>query len=76
MLTSIKNRAIALQAAAAVLLLSATGAFAQATDPFTTAMTEATSKVGTYAAALVGLSAVAVIFMIAMKYIKKIRGAA
>ncbi|EKD97200.1 MAG: hypothetical protein ACD_23C01018G0004 [uncultured bacterium] len=46
--------------------------FAQATDPFETAMTEATTKVGTYAAALVGLSAVAVVFMIAMKYVKRI----
>ena len=47
---------------------------AQATpaDPFTTAMTNATTKVGLYAAALVGLSAVAVVFMIAMKYVKKI----
>lgn len=47
-------------------------AFAQGVDPFTTAMTEATAKVGTYAAALVGLGAVAVIFMIALKYVKKI----
>lgn len=46
--------------------------FAQATDPFETAMTEATIKVGSYAAALVGLSAVAVVFMIAMKYVKRI----
>lgn len=50
----------------------APAAFAQAVDPFTTAMTEATTKVGTYAAALVGLSAVAVVFMIAMKYVKRI----
>lgn len=46
--------------------------FAQATDPFEIAMTEATTKVGSYAAALVGLSAVAVVFMIAMKYVKRI----
>lgn len=53
-------------------------AFAHAvdTDPFTTAMTDATTKVGTYAAALVGLAAVAVTFMIAMKYVKKIVKAA
>jgi len=50
--------------------------FAQASDPFTTALTEATTKVGTYAAALVGLSAVAVVFMIALKYVKKIPRAA
>lgn len=47
-------------------------ALAQAVDPFETAMTEATGKVGDYAAALVGLGAVAVIFMIALKYVKKI----
>lgn len=51
-------------------------AFAQAVDPFTTAMTTATGKVGEYAAALVGLAAVGVVFMIAIKYVKKIRGAA
>lgn len=47
-------------------------ASAQTTDPFDTALTEATTRVGGYAAALVGLSAVAVVFMIAMKYVKKI----
>lgn len=46
--------------------------FAQATDPFDVAITEATTKVGSYAPALVGLSAVAVVFMIAMKYVKRI----
>lgn len=46
--------------------------FANTTDPFQTALTEATAKVGSYAAALVGLGAVAVIFMIALKYVKKI----
>ena len=43
-----------------------------ATDPFDAALTEATTKVSSYAAALVGLAAVAVIFMIAIKYVKKI----
>jgi hypothetical protein len=50
-------------------------AFAQA-DPFTTAVTDATTKVGTYGAALVGLAAVGVVFGIAIKYVKRIRGAA
>ena len=45
---------------------------AVATDPFETALSTATTKVGSYAAALVGLSAVAVVFMIAMKYVKRI----
>lgn len=43
---------------------------------FNGALTQATSAVGTYAAALVGLAAVGVVFMIAIKYVKKIRGAA
>lgn len=51
-------------------------AFAQSTDPFTTAITDATEKVEEYAAALVGVAAVAVVFMIAVKYVKKIKGAA
>lgn len=41
-------------------------------DPFDAAMTTATTKVGAYAAALVGLAAVAVVFMIAIKYVKRI----
>lgn len=59
--------------AASVLVAASVPAFAQsASDPFDTALAEATTKVGGYAAALVGLSAVAVVFMIAMKYVKKI----
>jgi hypothetical protein len=61
-----RNAGIALVTSLPVL------ASAQTVDPFDTAMTEATTKVGAYAAALVGLSAVAVIFMIAMKYVKRI----
>lgn len=56
----------------AVTLLGSAGAFAQAVDPFDTALATATTKVGSYAAALVGLSAVAVVFMIAIKYVKRI----
>lgn len=61
---------VAAGAAAALPLL------ALADDPFTAAMTTATTSVTTYATALVGLSAVSVVFMIGMKYVKKIRGAA
>lgn len=57
-------------------LLASTAVFAFADDPFTAAMTDATTKVGTYAAALVGLAAVSVGFMIGIKYVKRIRGAA
>ena len=43
-----------------------------ASDPFDTAITDATAKIGSYGAALVGVSAVGVVFMIAMKYVKRI----
>lgn len=66
-----RSRNLAVLALASLPALS----FAQA-DPFTTAMTDATTKVGTYAAALVGLAAVGVGFAIAIKYVKRIRGAA
>lgn len=70
----VKNPRAAILAGSVAL---SNAAFAQvAADPFTTAMTTATTKVGEYAAALVGLAAVGVVFMIAIKYVKKIRGAA
>jgi len=59
-------------AVVAFLLAAPVLALATPADPFTTAMTTATTKVGLYAAALVGLGAVAVVFMIALKYVKKI----
>lgn len=70
---SAADNAWARAAVATTLALGSAGAFAQAgPDPFTTAMTEATTKVNLYAAALVGLGAVSVIFMIALKYVKRI----
>lgn len=71
-LSSIRSKVAALTAIATCAALSAPAVMAQVTDPFDTAMTEATEKVGSYAAALVGLGAVAVVFMIALKYVKKI----
>lgn len=69
MLKKLQDKALA----ASVLVLASVPAMAQTvTDPFEAAMTEATTKVGSYAAALVGLGAVAVVFMIALKYVKKI----
>jgi len=51
--------------------------FAQAsTDPFDLAIADATDKVEGYAGALVAFGAVAVLFMIALKYVKKIPRAA
>lgn len=65
----VSGRSLAVLAATTVPVVS----FAQAAaDPFDAALTTATTAVGKYAAALVGLSAVAVVFMIAMKYVKRI----
>ena len=47
-------------------------AFAQNADPFDTALATVTTKVTSYAGALVGLAAVAVVFMVAIKYVKKL----
>ena len=51
-------------------------AFAQTSDPFDAAVADVKTKVALYAASLVGVAAVGVAFMVAVKYVKKIRGAA
>lgn len=52
-------------------------AFAAFTAPaaFTTAVADATEAVGVLAAALIGVAAAAVVIMIALKYVKRIKGA-
>lgn len=47
-------------------------AFAQATDPFDAALATVTTKVNGYSASLVGLAAVSVVFIVAIKYVKRI----
>lgn len=69
-LQGLRARSVAVVAGLSFPLL----AMAQ-TDPFTDALADATAAVGTYAAGLVGLAAVAVVFMIAAKYVKKLVGA-
>lgn len=62
-----------------LLALGPVAAMAQeagGSSAFTAAITSATTDIGTYGAALVGVAAVGVVFMIAIKYVKKIRGAA
>lgn len=56
--------------------LVAVPAMAQVTDPFETALSTSTTKVETYAAALVTVAAISTVFMIAIKYVKKIPRAA
>lgn len=61
----------------ALATVAPVAAFAQAaSDPFQDALTEITANVNTYGGALVGLAAVGVVFMIAIKYVKKLRSAA
>ena len=70
-LQGLRARSVALVAVLSAPVL----AMAQTADPFTDALADATAAVGTYAAGLVGLAAVAVVFMIAAKYVKKLVGA-
>jgi hypothetical protein len=71
-MNQIKRAALAALAVAAPFAASAQ----TAGDPFNDALTEITTNVTTYGGALVGLAAVGVVFMIAIKYVKKLRGAA
>lgn len=57
---------------AVMALPAAMAANAAAADPFDAAVAEVTGKVATYGAALVGVAAAAVVFMVAIKYVKKI----
>lgn len=64
-----------LRAGVAVATVAAP-ALSFALDPFDTVMTDVTTKVTAYAGALVVLGGVSVAFMVGLKYVKKIRGAA
>ncbi len=68
----VSGRSLAVMAAGALPMLS----FAQASDPFDTALASLTTKITSYGGALVVFSAVAVGFWVAMKYVKKIPKAA
>lgn len=78
MFQTLKNRAreIAIVGAVSVPTLALANVGSSASTAFNSALTDATAAVGSYAAALVGLAAVGVVFMIAVKYVKRIRGAA
>lgn len=65
--------AVALGAAVLAPLAHAAG---EATTAFTTAVTGVSADVATYGGALVGVAAIGVAFMVGIKYVKKIRGAA
>lgn len=73
----LKKIGLKVAAVSAVIVASVAPAMAQAeTAAFTAAVTSVTTDIATYGAALVGVAAVGVGFMVGMKYVKKIRGAA
>ena len=72
MFSKLQNKLLA----ASVALVAAVPAFAQGTDPFDGVIDSVTTNVEKYAGALVILAGVSVVFMIGVKYVKKIRGAA
>jgi NhaP-type Na+/H+ and K+/H+ antiporter len=63
-------------AAVPAILLASVGSAMADTVAFTGAVTSVTADIATYGGALVGVAAVGVGFMVGMKYVKKIRGAA
>lgn len=69
-------RQLALRGQVAALTALPLLASAQVTDPFDTAIATATTKVESYGAALVGFAAVAIVFYIGIKFIKKVPKAA
>ncbi len=71
-----KNRNIAILGVSMLPVLSFAQTAGTGSSAFTDAVTQATTDIGTFGGALVGLAAVGVAFMIAVKYVKKIRGAA
>jgi hypothetical protein len=72
MFAKLQNKLLALS----VLVFASVPAFAQSTDPFDMVIDNVTTKVLEYAPALVVLAGASVVFMIGIKYVKKIRGAA
>jgi len=69
---SIRGRAAGFSAAVVATALPVLAHAQAVSDPFDTALTTVTGKVNTYAAALVGVAAVSVVFMVAVKYVKKL----
>lgn len=70
-----KARLLAVSAVGATAAVG-TSAFAAADAAFTAAVTSTSTDIATYGGALVGVAAIGVGFMIAMKYVKKISRAA
>lgn len=67
---------VLLAAGAGAAHAQSTGGGGGGASAFTQAVASASADIATYGAALVGVAAVGVVFMVAIKYVKKIRGAA
>ena len=76
MINRFKSFVSAKSAAVGAALVVPAMAMAQAADPFTTAANDIKAKVAIYGAELVVVAAVGVVFMVAIKYVKKISRAA
>lgn len=74
----LRGRVVRIGAAVSAAVFLPAMAFAQSTptDPFDAALTSITTKVGAYSASLVGLAAVSVGFIVAIKYVKRLPRAA
>lgn len=62
----------ALRAGVALVTAAPFLAHAQEADPFDAAVSTVTTKVTSYAGALVGVAAISVVFLVAVKYVKKL----
>lgn len=71
-----KRQLASLVAAGSLLAVSAANAQAAASTAFTGAITSVSADIAIYGAALIGVAVIGVGFMVGMKYVKKIRGAA
>jgi hypothetical protein len=75
-LQNLKTKLVPAAGIGGLLAAGAAHANSAGSSAFNSAITSASTDIATFGAALVGVSAVGVVFMIAIKYVKKIRGAA
>lgn len=75
-LQNLKNKLVPAAGIGGLLAAGAAHADGGGAAAFSSAVSQASSDIATFGGALVGVAAVGVAFMIAIKYVKKIRGAA
>lgn len=72
----LKNKLVPVAGIGGLLATGLAHAQSAGESAFNSAVSSASGDIATYGAGLVGVAAVGVAFMIAIKYVKKIRGAA